>query len=89
MLTNYFHDLAVAVLATNVVMIHIVGRYLDEEPERAAILGRIIQRLAKLTWWALAGKRRNDDCPWRQACVAGGVDGIRHRGHAQIQGEIP
>ena len=37
MLTNYFHDLAVAVLATNVVMIHIVGRFLDEEPGRAKL----------------------------------------------------
>jgi hypothetical protein len=54
MLTNYFHDLAVAVLATNVIMIHIIGRYLDEEPERGAILGRVISRLSLFTWWALA-----------------------------------
>ena len=54
MLTNYFHDLAVAVLATHVVMIHIIGRFLDEEPDRGLILGRIISRLSRVTWWALA-----------------------------------
>ena len=54
MLTNYFHDLAVAVLATNVVMIHSIGRFLDEEPDRGLILGRIISRLSRVTWWALA-----------------------------------
>ena len=54
MLTNYFHDLAVAVLATNVVMIHIIGRFLNEEPDRGPILGRIISRLSRVTWWALA-----------------------------------
>lgn len=54
MLTNYFHDLAVAFLATNVLVIHIVGRYLDDESDRRPILGRIIGRLAKATWWALA-----------------------------------
>ncbi len=54
MLTNYFHDLAVAMLATNVIVIHIVGRFLDEEPDRRPVLGRIISRLSKVTWWALA-----------------------------------
>ena len=34
MLTNYFHDLAVALLAANVIVIHMVARYLEAEPTR-------------------------------------------------------
>ena len=29
MLANYFHDLAVALLASNVLVVHLVGRFLD------------------------------------------------------------
>ena len=54
MLTNYFHDLAVAMLATNVIMIFVIGRFLDESEGREEILGRVIGRLARITWWALA-----------------------------------
>ena len=89
MLTNYFHDLAVAVLATNVVMIHIIGRFLDEEPGREQILGRVISRLAKLTWWALAYVILAGavlawffmDCEWNPAEENGGMMvalGVKH-----------
>jgi hypothetical protein len=89
MLTNYFHDLAVAVLATNVIMIHIIGRYLDEAPDKSAILGRIIGRLSRVTWWALgyvilAGAVRAYffmDFEWNPAVEKGGMLvalGVKH-----------
>lgn len=54
MLTNYFHDLAVALLAANVILIHMVEGYLKNEPDRLAVLGRLVGKLSKVTWYALA-----------------------------------
>ena len=54
MLANYFHDLAVALLASNVLVIHLVGRFLAGEEARDRVLGRLIGQLSKVTWWILA-----------------------------------
>ena len=54
MLTNYFHDLAVALLAANVIVIHMVARYLEAEPTREEVLGRLVAKLSRVTWFALA-----------------------------------
>jgi hypothetical protein len=53
MLANYFHDLAVALLASNVLVIHLVGRFLDGQEGREQIMGRLIGQLSKVTWWIL------------------------------------
>lgn len=54
MLSNYFHDLSVALLATNVVAIHVIGRYLEGRSERNEVMVRLVARLSRVTWWALA-----------------------------------
>ena len=54
MLGNYFHDLAVALLASNVLVIHLVGRFLAGKEGRDQILGRLIGQLSKVTYWILA-----------------------------------
>lgn len=54
MLANYFHDLAVALLASNVLVVHLVGRFLAGEEVRDRVLVRLIGQLSKVTWWILA-----------------------------------
>ena len=54
MLTNYFHDLAVALLAANVILIHMVDGYLKDEPDRKAVLARLVGKLSRVTWFALS-----------------------------------
>ena len=54
MLGNYFHDLAVALLASNVLVIHLVGRFLAGQEGRDEMLGRLIGQLSKVTYWILA-----------------------------------
>ena len=53
MLSNYFHDLAVAMLAANVVVIHVAGRYLEDEPQRREFLTVLVGKMSRLTWWVL------------------------------------
>lgn len=54
MILNYFHDLAVGVLAAAVFMIYLLGRYLDKHPERDAVISHIIRRFSRLSYGALA-----------------------------------
>ena len=53
MLSNYFHDLAVAMLAANVVVIHIVGRYLTDHQDHQKFLAVLVAKMTRLTWWVL------------------------------------
>ena len=53
MLINYFHDLSVALLASNVICVWIVGRILDGSPVQDEIVPRLFHTLSKVTWWAL------------------------------------
>jgi hypothetical protein len=54
MLINYFHDLAVALLAINILSVYIVGRTLDESPLRDEILPRLFRVMSRVTYGALA-----------------------------------
>lgn len=54
MLMNYFHDLSVALLASNVIAVYIVGRILDEHPISNDIVPRLFRSLSKVTYWSLA-----------------------------------
>ncbi|MBI5266498.1 MAG: hypothetical protein HY851_04615 [candidate division Zixibacteria bacterium] len=54
MISNYFHDLAVALLASNVIVIYILGRYLDGQDCKNAVVGVVVRKLSRLTYWALA-----------------------------------
>jgi hypothetical protein len=54
MLINYFHDLSVALLATSVLSVYVVGRYLDGHPVSDEIIPRLFRVLSRITYGALA-----------------------------------
>jgi len=54
MISNYFHDLAVALLASSIAVVVILGRYLQHHESRVELLGHIITRLSRITYGALA-----------------------------------
>jgi hypothetical protein len=54
MLANYFHDLAVAMLAASVVVIHLAGRIMGEDEDRRDVLVRLVRGMSKVAWWSLA-----------------------------------
>lgn len=54
MISNYFHDLSVALLASNVLAVYYVGRYLDAHPLQDAIVADLFRKLSRITYWALA-----------------------------------
>ena len=53
MLVNYFHDLSVALLASNVLAVYIVGRHLDRHPHHDEIVSTLFRKLSRVTWAAL------------------------------------
>lgn len=53
MISNYFHDLAVAVLAVNVAVVYFLGKYLDEHPHRDELLSNLFGKLSRVTYGAL------------------------------------
>jgi hypothetical protein len=54
MLINYFHDLSVALLASNVIAVFVVGRILDHNPVHDVIVPRLFHVMSRVTYWALA-----------------------------------
>jgi hypothetical protein len=54
MLINYFHDLSVALLASNVISVYVVGRILDGNPIHDEIVHRLFRTLSRFTYWTLA-----------------------------------
>ncbi|HSG98644.1 MAG TPA: hypothetical protein VLB27_01255 [candidate division Zixibacteria bacterium] len=54
MLINYFHDLSVALLASNIIVIFLLGKYLDAHPAKAEMMASVFTRLSHVTYWALA-----------------------------------
>ena len=54
MIANYFHDLAVALLVTNVLAIYLVGRHFDRHPQRDAIVAAFFAKASRITWAVLA-----------------------------------
>ena len=53
MISNYFHDLSVALLASNVLVVWYLGRVLDESGARERVLPKVFARLARVTYGAL------------------------------------
>jgi len=53
MISNYFHDLSVAILASNIFAVYYVGKFLDNNPSKAIIVGNLFQKLRNVTYWAL------------------------------------
>lgn len=54
MLVNYFHDLSVAMLASNIIVVYLLARFMESRPESAAAISSIFKNLSKVTYWALA-----------------------------------
>jgi hypothetical protein len=54
MLVNYFHDLSVALLATNVIAVYYIGRFLEGRKEHGEIVPRLFRALSRVTYVALA-----------------------------------
>jgi len=53
MLVNYFHDLSVAMLATNVLSVYFVGRLLEGRPAHDEIVPGLFRSLSRVTYGAL------------------------------------
>jgi hypothetical protein len=54
MISNYFHDLAVALLATNILAVYFIGRYLDAHPQGYEIIRNLFVVLSRVTYFAFA-----------------------------------
>ena len=54
MISNYFHDLSVALLASNIFVVWFLGRALDESPRRDELMSKVFSKLSRVTYWALA-----------------------------------
>ena len=53
MLSNYFHDLSVAMLASNIIVVYLFARYLETYPDRSAAVSNIFKKLSVVTYWSL------------------------------------
>ncbi|MEE9555476.1 MAG: hypothetical protein V3W18_14415 [candidate division Zixibacteria bacterium] len=54
MISNYFHDLSVAILASNILAVYYIGRFLDKNPTHETIIPELFERLSKITYAAFA-----------------------------------
>ena len=53
MISNYFHDLAVALLAAIILVIYFLGRYLDENPIKEKIIPDLFKKLSVISYIVL------------------------------------
>lgn len=53
MIANYFHDLAVAILFTNVLAVWYVGRHFDRHPSHDEVVVTLFRKLSRVTWVTL------------------------------------
>lgn len=54
MISNYFHDLSVAVLASNILVVYFLGRFLDQHQSKGILLPHIFKKLSLVTYIAFA-----------------------------------
>lgn len=53
MIANYFHDLAVGLLAANILVIYYLGRILDKNDKAPDYIPEIFKKLSRVTYWVL------------------------------------
>ncbi len=53
MISNYFHDLAVALLASNILVIYFLGRYLDKNGVKEKIIPALFNKLSVVSYIVL------------------------------------
>jgi len=54
MIMNYFHDLAVAVLAANILVVFFLGKFLERRQADPSLMRHLFRRLSAVTYGALA-----------------------------------
>ncbi len=54
MISNYFHDLSVALLATNIFAVYFIGKFLDKNQSGDRIIPELFRKLSKVTYFAFA-----------------------------------
>ena len=54
MVSNYFHDLATAVMASNIAVVYFLGKFLDKSEIKDRILPDIFKKLSYITYGTLA-----------------------------------
>lgn len=54
MIMNYLHDVAVALLAANILAVYFIGRYLDKNPVADSIIPNLFRALKRITYVVLA-----------------------------------
>lgn len=53
MISNYFHDLATAVMGSNILVVYLFGRFLDKHPQKNDIISPVFKKLSYVTYGAL------------------------------------
>jgi hypothetical protein len=53
MIANYFHDLAVAVLAANILVVYFLGKYFDRRKIKSDFMPDLFRKLSRVTYGAL------------------------------------
>jgi hypothetical protein len=53
MISNYLHDLSVALLAANILVIYFLGRYLDKKPIKDEIISNLFKKLSVISYIVL------------------------------------
>lgn len=54
MISNYFHDLATALLASNIAVVYILGKFLDKNENKIKLMSGVFSKLSYITYGALA-----------------------------------
>ena len=54
MIVTYFHDLSVAILFSNVLVVALVARSVEARSWGEELVGDLFKKLARVTYWALA-----------------------------------
>lgn len=52
MISNYFHDLATAIMFSNILVVYFLGLFLDNNPNKQDNISRVFSRLSYVTYSA-------------------------------------
>ena len=52
MISNYFHDLATALMASNIIVVYFLGKFLDNNKNKEIIVSNVFKKLSKVTYGA-------------------------------------
>ena len=52
MISNYFHDLATALMASNILVVYFLGKFLDSKSDREITMASVFKKLSYITYGA-------------------------------------